>query len=54
MFDYRRVFNLDIRFIEHFNTKLVTTSNYGTTADFHNFQIIRDHAVFSSLRCFHQ
>jgi hypothetical protein len=35
MSDYRRGFGLDIGFIDHFNTRLVTTLNYSAIADFH-------------------
>jgi hypothetical protein len=46
---------LEIGFIDHFNTKLVTTPNYSAIANFHNLQFNRVHtksfpvrSVFSS------
>jgi hypothetical protein len=42
-------------FIDHLYTRLITTSNYSTTADFHSSQITTAPAKpFSSLLCFHQ
>jgi hypothetical protein len=37
--DYRRAFGLEIGFIDHFTTRLVTTSNYSSSADLHTLQI---------------
>jgi hypothetical protein len=37
-------FGLEIRFIDHFTTRLVTTSNYSVVADFHTLQITTAHA----------
>jgi hypothetical protein len=39
MSDYRRGFGLEIRFIDHFNTQLVTTLNYSAIANLHTLQI---------------
>jgi hypothetical protein len=36
-------FGLEIRFIDHFNTHLVTTLNYSTIADLHTVQITTEH-----------
>jgi hypothetical protein len=44
MRDYRRGFGLEIGFIDHFNTRLVTTLNYSAVADLHTLQITRGHA----------
>jgi hypothetical protein len=40
----RRGFGLQIGFIDHFNTRLVTTLNYSTIADVHSLQITTAHA----------
>jgi hypothetical protein len=37
--DYRRGVGFDIRFIDHFNTKLIITLNYKAIANFHTLQI---------------
>jgi hypothetical protein len=37
-------FGLEIGFIDHFNTWLVTTLNYSTITDLHNLQITTAHA----------
>jgi hypothetical protein len=42
--DCRRGFGLEIGFIDHFNTQLVTTLNYSAIADFHTLQITTAHA----------
>jgi hypothetical protein len=42
--DYKRGSGLEIGFIEHFTTRLVTTSNYSTIADLHKLHITRAHA----------
>jgi hypothetical protein len=39
MSDSRRGFGLDIGFVDHFHTQLVTTLNYSAT--FHTLQITR-------------
>jgi hypothetical protein len=39
MSDSRRGFGSYIGFIDHFNTKLVTTVNYSAIADLHTLQI---------------
>jgi hypothetical protein len=44
MGDYRRVFGLEMGFIDHFNTRLVTTLNYGAIANLHNLQTTTAHA----------
>jgi hypothetical protein len=44
MRDFRRGFGLEIGFIDHFNTRLVTTLNYSAVADLHNSQITIAHA----------
>jgi hypothetical protein len=46
MSDCRRGFELEIGFIDHFNTRLVTTLNCRAIADFHTLQITTAHAVF--------
>jgi hypothetical protein len=53
--DYRGIFGFNIVFIDHFNTRLVTTLNYSAIANLQNSQIIIAHAksvpacsVFSS------
>jgi hypothetical protein len=33
--DYKKGFGLDIGFIDHFNTQIITTPNYSTIADLH-------------------
>jgi hypothetical protein len=40
MSDSRRGFGLEIGFIDHFNTGLMTTLNYSAIDDFHILQII--------------
>jgi hypothetical protein len=40
-------FGLEIGFIDHFNTHLVTTLNYGTIADLRTLQITRAHRLVS-------
>jgi hypothetical protein len=40
---------LEIGFIDHFNTRLVTTLKYSAIADLHTSQIITAHAIFFSL-----
>jgi hypothetical protein len=49
MSGYRRGFGLVTRFIDHFNTRLVTTLNYSAIANLHNLreQITRAHAKYS-------
>jgi hypothetical protein len=37
MSDYRRGFVLDIGFVDHFNTRFLTTLNYSAIADLHTF-----------------
>jgi hypothetical protein len=44
MSDYRWGFGLEIGFIGHFNTRLVTTINYSAIADLHTLQITTAHA----------
>jgi hypothetical protein len=44
MSEYRRGFGLEIEFIDHFNTRFVTTSNYNAIADLHTSQITRTQA----------
>jgi hypothetical protein len=39
-----RGFGLEIGFIDHFNTRLVTTLNYSAIADFNILQITTAHA----------
>jgi hypothetical protein len=47
--DYRRGFGLEIGFIDHFNTWLVTTNNYSAIAEFLDLQItIADAKPFQS------
>jgi hypothetical protein len=41
--DYQRGFGFDIGFIDHFNTRLVTTLNYSAIADLHILKITRVH-----------
>jgi hypothetical protein len=41
MSDYRWGFGLEIGFIDHFNTRLMTTLNYSAIADLHTLQITR-------------
>jgi hypothetical protein len=38
-------FRLDIGFIEHFITKLITTLNYSAIAHFHTLQFTRAHSL---------
>jgi hypothetical protein len=45
MSDYRRVFGLDIGFINHFNTQLVITLNYSAVDDLRTFQITVTHIL---------
>jgi hypothetical protein len=45
----RRGFGLEIGFIDHFNTQLVTTLNYSVIADLHILQIIRAHRLVFSV-----
>jgi hypothetical protein len=40
------VFWLQIEFIDHFNTQLVTTINYSTIANLHTLQITRAHSKY--------
>jgi hypothetical protein len=47
--DYRRSFGLEIGFIFHYNTQLVTTLNYSAIADPHIFQITRAHRLVFSV-----
>jgi hypothetical protein len=49
MSDYRRGFGLEIGFIDHINTRLVTTINYSTIAYLHTLQITTAHA--KSFQC---
>jgi hypothetical protein len=51
MSDYRRGFELEIGFIDHFNTRLVTAFNYGAIADLHTLQITTAHARSSTYVC---
>jgi hypothetical protein len=37
-------FGLEIGFIDHFNTRLMTTTNYSAIADLHTLQITTAHA----------
>jgi hypothetical protein len=37
-------FGMEIGFIDHFNTRLVTTINYSDITDFHTSQINKAHA----------
>jgi hypothetical protein len=48
--DSRRGFGLEIGFVEHFHTRLVTTLNYSAIGDLHTLQITVAHAksAFSS------
>jgi hypothetical protein len=41
---YRRGFGLDIGFIDHFNTRLVTIFNYSSITNFHTLQITKSNA----------
>jgi hypothetical protein len=55
MSDSRQGFGLEIGFIDHFNTQLMTTLNYSAIPNLHILQITRAHRqVFSSLLCLHQ
>jgi hypothetical protein len=40
-----RLFGLETRSIDHFDTQLATTLNYSAIADFHT---LRNHALFQS------
>jgi hypothetical protein len=42
--DYRRGFGLEIGFIDHFDTRLMTALNYSAITDLHTLQIITAHA----------
>jgi hypothetical protein len=54
MSDCRRGFGLEIGFIDHFNTRLVTTLNYSVIADLYTLQITRINAKnLHSLLCLH-
>jgi hypothetical protein len=44
MIDCRRGFGLVNGFIDHFNIRLVTTSNYSAIADFHTLKNTAAHA----------
>jgi hypothetical protein len=46
MSDYRRNFGLDIRFIDHFNTRFVITLNYSVIANLHTLQMTTEPAKF--------
>jgi hypothetical protein len=46
--DYRPGFVLDIRFIDHLNTRLATTLNYSAIANFHTLQITRAQVKYFS------
>jgi hypothetical protein len=52
MSDYRRGFELEIRFIGHFSTRLVTALNYSAIADLHTLQITTAHAKSSTYVCY--
>jgi hypothetical protein len=41
--DYQQGFGLEIGFIDHFNTRLVTTLNNSIIADLHTLQITTAH-----------
>jgi hypothetical protein len=43
--DCRRGFGLDIKFIDHFNTLIVSTLNYSPIADFYTSQITVTHTL---------
>jgi hypothetical protein len=43
MSDSQQGFGLEIGFIDHFNTRLVTTLNYSTFTDLHTLRITREH-----------
>jgi hypothetical protein len=45
MSDYQRGFGLEIKFIDHFNTRLVTTLNYSAIANLHILQITTAHST---------
>jgi hypothetical protein len=49
--DSRRGFGLHIRFIDHFNARLVSTLNYSAIVNFQILQITPE--VFSSPQCLH-
>jgi hypothetical protein len=49
--DPRQDFGLEIRFTDHFNTRLVTTLNYSAIADLHTLQITRPHTLSLSSLC---
>jgi hypothetical protein len=50
MGDPRRGFGLEIGFIDHINTRLVTTFNYSVIADLHTLQITTEYAkIFQSV-----
>jgi ethanolamine utilization microcompartment shell protein EutS len=51
MSDTRLGFKVDIGFIDHFNTQLVITLNYGTIVNLHTLQITTAYAVVSSPQC---
>jgi hypothetical protein len=51
MHDSRRGFGLVIGFIGHFNTKFITTLNYGTIANVHTLQSTGAHAKSFPARC---
>jgi hypothetical protein len=38
-------FGLEIGFVDHFNTRLLTTLNYRVIADLHNLQITADKVI---------
>jgi hypothetical protein len=42
--DYRQDFGLEIGFIDHFNTRLMTTPNYSAIANLRTLQITTAHA----------
>jgi hypothetical protein len=44
--DYKWGFGLEIRFIDHFNTRLVTTLTYSANTNFHTLQITTAHAKY--------
>jgi predicted MPP superfamily phosphohydrolase len=44
--DYRRGFGLETGFIDHFNTRLMTTRNYSAIANLQILQITTTHSKF--------
>jgi ethanolamine utilization microcompartment shell protein EutS len=49
MCDSRRGFALEVGFIDHFSTQLVTTLNYSAIADLHTLQFTVTYTLVFSL-----